>query len=251
MSWNKLKLAEDCEKCFWHDRVKRLYRPGYMDQGGGGHYNDIDRAMKESFDCVRKLLKPHPVMEEHGLDHLVPLAHPIIDDWREQYRGIFALHAPSGIAFYGIPDDVWFDIRTGCIHIVEYKSTHMGGTASLDEPWKQKTYTKQAEAYAWILLQWGMPVSRKSFFVFGQDEGESTHDDPFSITKKVRMRIVEHDLDCSWVHWDLLRARAVLRNPEPPEGREHCPFCKYGDTHRMMYGGLESTEEMRKRWAGM
>ena len=44
--------------------------------------------MKREFDVHRDEGTPHPYMTENGLSHMVPLDHSMMDEWRENFKGV-------------------------------------------------------------------------------------------------------------------------------------------------------------------
>jgi len=63
----------------------------------------------------------HPLMKAYGLK-AVPFAHEMIDEWRENFKGVQYLHKPSNFIVTGAVDDLWQD-ENGEIIVVDYKST--------------------------------------------------------------------------------------------------------------------------------
>ena len=47
-------------------------------------------------------------MKETG-KNLIPFQHEMIDEWRENFKGVQYLHKKTNLLFTGAVDDVWFD----------------------------------------------------------------------------------------------------------------------------------------------
>ena len=68
-----------CQRCFYLDRVKGLASPSMP----GWTLNETtDLLLKKEFDVCREQQEPHRVMQNYGLDHIVPFQHEDIDKWR-------------------------------------------------------------------------------------------------------------------------------------------------------------------------
>ena len=113
---------------------------------------------------------PHPVMAKAGLSHLRPFFHEDIEKWESSLHfgsspnHFNTIHERTNILFGGGLDDVWENLETGELHVVDYKSTAQMSMAPapLDEsfiaPPKDPNkkdykagYRRQMEMYQWIL----------------------------------------------------------------------------------------------------
>ena len=65
-------------------------------------------------------------------------------------------------------------LKTGVLHIVDYKSTAQGTRSperyqkkpvSIDDPWKA-SYKRQMDLYVWVMRQKGFEVSDTGFFLY-------------------------------------------------------------------------------------
>ena len=81
-----------------------------------------DALLKEEFDQVREAKQRHPVWDEFGLN-VRAFNHEAIDLWRNNFKGIRHLHEPTNFEIFGAVDDVWENLDSGELHIVDYKST--------------------------------------------------------------------------------------------------------------------------------
>ncbi|PIZ78024.1 MAG: hypothetical protein COY02_04330 [Parcubacteria group bacterium CG_4_10_14_0_2_um_filter_41_6] len=68
----------------------------------------VDILLKKEFDIHRAKNKAHPMMREYGLD-LVPFQHEMMDDWRENFKGVQYHHKPINLIITGAVDDIWSD----------------------------------------------------------------------------------------------------------------------------------------------
>ena len=83
-----------------------------------------DTLLKKDFDKYRAIGKPHPLMEKHGLGHLVPYNHEDFETWTKSLQlGLRTDFEEQNLIVGGGLDDVWHNPETNEIHIVDYKST--------------------------------------------------------------------------------------------------------------------------------
>ena len=102
ISRSKLELCHSCPRCFWSDTVKGIGKPGIP----GFLLNTlVDTLLKREFDAHREAGTPHPYMVQNGMGHMVPLDHPMMDEWRENFKGV---RAPKyGLMITGAVDVIW------------------------------------------------------------------------------------------------------------------------------------------------
>ena len=120
ISRTKLELCNSCPRCLWLDRVKGISKPGIP----GFLLNTlVDTLLKKEFDTHREAGTPHPYMVQNGLGHMVPLQHPMMDEWRENFKGVRV--AKHDLMLTGAVDDIWKsgEGESEEWYVVDYKST--------------------------------------------------------------------------------------------------------------------------------
>ena len=60
-------------------------------------------------------------MKQYGID-AVPFKHEMMDEWRENFKGVRFLHEPTNLLITGAVDDIWQN-PTGELIVVDYKAT--------------------------------------------------------------------------------------------------------------------------------
>lgn len=226
LSRSKLELFLSCPRCFYLDRRRGIGQPS----GPPFTLNiAVDALMKKEFDYHRARAEPHALMREFGVD-AVPFAHPKLDEWRENFHGMQALHAPTNFLFFGAVDDVWKGSDDGMLHIVDYKATSTTRTISLEDAWKG-AYKRQMEIYQWLFRRNAFPVSDIGYFVFVNadpsaklSDGEGGH---FGGKLEFRMQILPYTGDDGWVEEALMEAHACLCRDLPPASASQCEWCAY------------------------
>jgi hypothetical protein len=96
LSRSKVELVMDCPRCFYLDRRLGIARPA----GFPFNLNSaVDSLLKREFDRYRAEGAAHPLMTAASIN-AVPHAHPDLDTWRNNSRGVRSLHAPTKLEFY-------------------------------------------------------------------------------------------------------------------------------------------------------
>ena len=245
ISRSKLELCHSCRRCFWLDRVKGIGRPGIP----GFLLNTlVDTLLKREFDAHREAGTPHPYMVQNGMGHMVPLDHPMMDEWRENFKGV---RAPKyGLMITGAVDDIWKsgDGDTEEWYVVDYKSTASNANISAElflEDIYKGGYVRQMAIYQWLLRELGHPVSTRGFFVYenGNNDAtsllsEGTNESPRGIPLKPAL-IIEIDIanedviiegeriDLEWVENLVISAKSCLDMDSVPDAGEFCEHCAY------------------------
>ena len=183
-------------------------------------------------------------MIRNGLKHLVPFAHEDLERWVNalhfgaSLNHFNTLHEETNILFGGGIDDVWQNVETRELHIVDYKSTSQGVMSPKKEPkkinlegrWKQ-AYKRQIEMYQWILRRKGFPVNDTGYFVYvdGQhygvdgmlDDTENQANMGFTAT------LLTYRGDDSWVGDVLESIRTVLYQNQCPDHQADCEHARF------------------------
>ena len=134
----------DCPRCFYLDRRLGIARP----PGFPFNLNSaVDALLKREFDRYRAQGEAHPMMTGGGI-RAVPHAHPELEAWRNNFRGVRTTHAGTNLEFFGAIDDLWRDLDTGELMVVDYKATSKTTEVTLDAPW-QDGYKRQMAFYQW------------------------------------------------------------------------------------------------------
>lgn len=181
----------------------------------------VDFLLKKEFDLLRQARRPHELMKKYGIDAL-PFAHPELDLWRDNFKGIRCHHPPTNLIVTGAVDDLWENSH-GELLVVDYKSTSTEKEISLNDTYKQG-YKKQLEVYQWLLRQLGFKVSNLGCFVFA-NAGKNRPS--FDGRLEFELSIIPYVGETLWVEPLLLEIKKCLESPPlPPAGKE-CEYCAY------------------------
>jgi hypothetical protein len=206
----------ECPRCFYLDRVCGVSRPSIP---AFTLNSAVDVLLKKEFDIHRAKQESHPLMSTYKID-AIPLDHPKMKDWRENFVGVQFLHKQTNLLIFGAVDDLWINNKKE-IHVVDYKSTSKEEEITLDDKWKEG-YKRQMEVYQWLLRNNDLEVSEKGYFVYANGLKDKKAFDgklEFDIT------IIPYEGDTSWIEDTIYRIKETLDKdvlPTPSETCEHC-----------------------------
>lgn len=221
LSRSKIELFVRCPRCFWLDRVAGIKQP---DSPPFLINAAIDELLKREFDTYRTAAKPHPWFAQFGID-AVPFAHANIDQWRENFVGVQAVHQTTNLLVFGAVDDVWTN-STGELRVVDYKATaKTKEITDLDAPggWHD-SYRRQMEVYQWLLRANGFDVSNTGYFVYANGDASAK---TFENHVQFRTNIFPYKGDDTWVDPVLEKIKNSLESDEMPKASVTCDYCAY------------------------
>ena len=111
-----------CPKCFYLKEKHNINPPG---QPGHPINSRVDALLKEEFDILRKDEKPHPIFKEYNLNFIPynKLDPEILAKYRNNFKGVEAKSKKTKYILFGSLDDLWFDLDTDEIVVLDYKAT--------------------------------------------------------------------------------------------------------------------------------
>lgn len=218
VSRSKIDDFLNCPRCFYLDRRLKIKKP---DTPPYTINKAVDELLKKEFDVYRGKGEPHPLMRDHDID-AVPYAHEKLDDWRENFVGVQALHEPTNILVFGAVDDLWVT-SDGELIVVDYKATAKKSEVSLDAPW-QIAYKRQMEVYQWLLRQNGFKVSSTGYFVYCNGRLDL---DGFDSKIEFKIKVISYTGSDDWIDDTLVQIKECLESPEVPPNNAACEYCLY------------------------
>lgn len=217
LSRSKIENFMACKKCFYLDRRLGIGQPpGYPFNLNTA----VDTLLKKEFDAHRVKQIAHPLMKAYGLN-AVPFDHEMIDEWRENFKGVQYHHEPTNFIITGAVDDLWKD-ENGEIIVVDYKSTSKTTQVNLDAEW-QNGYKRQMEIYQWLLRNNGLKVSNTGYFVYCNGK---TDKEAFDGKLEFDIDLLPYTGNDSWVE-DTIKEIKKCLNGEIPDACEGCDYCNY------------------------
>ena len=231
LSRSRIENFVKCKACFYMQQVEGLKFPSIP----GFNINEAtDILLKRDFDKYRKLKKPHPFLINEGLDYLIPYDHEHFDLWTQSLHfgakdRLNFVHLNTNLKVGGGLDDVWLNLNTQCLHIVDYKSTSQKsdkGPINLDDPWKA-AYKRQMDLYVWVLKKKGFPVDREGYFLYCDADRfeEYSFLNSSDATMKFKINLIKYPVNISWIDPTLEEIRETIELSIRPN---HSDFCEYG-----------------------
>ena len=218
LSRSKLELFTNCQRCFYLDRRLGVGQP----PGFPFTLNSaVDALLKSEFDIHRAKKTTHPLMKAYGID-AVPFQHPLMDVWRETFKGIEYYHEPTQLTIGGAIDDIWVT-PAGELLIVDYKATSTTSEITLDAEYRQ-SYKRQMEIYQWLYRKNGFKVSNAGYFVYANGKKDK---EAFDGKLEFDVKIIPYTGDDSWVEQTVIDAHQCLSSDTIPDPAENCEWCKY------------------------
>ena len=167
------------------------------------------------------------VSKKYNLD-FIPYDHKDIDRWREpRTGGIAYVDEGVNLQLQGGIDDIWFDLKTKELVVVDYKSqsksTPDETQAYLDDQWHQG-YKRQMDIYVHILRNMKFKVSDMTYFMVCN--GEKSFD-KFDNKINFTTTLVPYKSDTKWIPAKIKEMKKTLDSEEIPEYSEHCEKCIY------------------------
>jgi CRISPR/Cas system-associated exonuclease Cas4 (RecB family) len=221
ISRSKIDMFLNCQRCFYLDRVLGITQPpGYPFSLNSA----VDHLLKKEFDIHRAKNTRHPLMEAYGLD-AIPYSHEMLNEWRENFKGMRYLHKPTNLLITGAVDDIWIDNKTKELIVVDYKATSKDAEVTLDADW-QIGYKRQMEVYQWLLRQLGFPVSNTGYFVYcnGRKDNKS-----FDGKLEFNIKLIPYKGNGDWIEKAILDIKKCLDSKKVPESPANCEYCQYVD----------------------
>ena len=218
VSRSGIELFVECPCCFYLNNRIGIRRPS------GPPFNinkAVDTLLKKEFDVHRVAKTAHPYMEKYGLD-AVPFQHEMMNEWRENFKGVRYMHEPTNLLITGAVDDIWQN-KKGELIVVDYKATSKNDEVNLDAEW-QDGYKRQMEVYQWLLRQLGFKVSATGYFVYCNGRADAK-----AFDGKVEFDVVllPYKGKDEWIEGTLAKLKKCLDNPKIPKTTSDCEFCGY------------------------
>jgi hypothetical protein len=219
LSRSKIDFFLNCPRCFYMDRRLGIGQP----PGFPFNLNSaVDNLLKNEFDYYRSLQKPHPYIERLGLN-AVPFQHEKLDKWRFNFSGVVYQHQRLNLHLFGAIDDLWIDLDTEELIVVDYKATSKNSEVNLDADW-QIGYKRQMEFYQYLLRNNGFKVSDTGYFVYCNGIKQK---DRFDEKLEFKISLLDYTGNGDWIEDTLLSLVNTIKSDKIPNFNENCNFCNY------------------------
>ena len=141
-----------CPKCFYLKEKHNINPPG---QPGHPINSIVDTLLKEEFDILRSEGKKHPIFKENNLNFIPynKLDPEVLKNYRNNFKGVEAKSQKTKYILFGSLDDLWFNLDTDEIVVLDYKATSNKNLEDYTTSTKHyhKSYLRQIDFYAYLL----------------------------------------------------------------------------------------------------
>lgn len=222
LSRSALEQFIRCPRCYYQRRRLGLKPPSIVPLTLAVA---VDALLKNEFDAVREDGSNHPLWLRECLN-VRAFRHTDIEDWRSNVKGIRCCH-PSGAEIYGAIDDVWEDLSTGELHVVDYKSTSKRGEPSIEDGWGD-SYKRQMEIYQWLFRKAGFKVSSIGYFLYVNGSKDGTFFDSAPEGRlQFKATLIPYEGNDNWVDSTINDAVLCLHSDRVPDSGADCDICRF------------------------
>jgi hypothetical protein len=219
LSRSKIELFIQCPKCFYLDRKLGVGRPPSFPFTLN---SAVDTLLKKEFDFLRAGKKAHPLIEKYGID-AVPVKHGMLEEWRNNFKGLRYLHKETNLLLYGAIDDLW-ESSKGEYMVVDYKATSKNEEIiALDKDW-QSAYKRQMEIYQWLGRKNGLNISDTGYFVYCNGR---TDLEKFDAKLEFDITLIPYKGSDKWIEKIVFDIYECLNSNRLPQAGKECDFCAY------------------------
>jgi len=215
-----------CPKCFYLKEKHNINPPG---QPGHPINSRVDALLKEEFDILRKDGKPHPIFKEYNLNFIPynKLDPEVLAKYRNNFKGVEAKSKKTKYILFGSLDDLWFDLDTDEIVVLDYKATSNKKLEDYTTSTKHyhKSYLRQLDFYAYLLKLNDFKVHNIGYWLIcnAADENQKT------FNKKVNFKtsILSYKLKTDYIEDTLVELEKCLEKKKLPQSGVDCDNCRW------------------------
>ena len=212
-----------CKRCFYLNTIKGLKSPSMP---GWPLNSATDEMLKFEFDIHRKNQTQHPEMKKvKSLKNVVPFQHEDIDEWRRNFGGFKVLDKDLNLELKGAIDDVWIDLKSNELIIVDYKSTskkEIKEDAWLADEFSQD-YLKQMNFYKFIFEKAGHKIKTTFFYIVNGLK----KDRPFNNSMEFEPHLIEYQPSTKQIPAQLKEMKKLMDSKKIPDINSDCESCNY------------------------
>ena len=219
LSRSKVESFIKCNRCFYLDRRLGISHP----PGFPFNLNSaVDNLLKNEFDYYRDRKEPHPYISRLNIN-AIPFKNENLDTWRQNFKGVSYDHHKYKFHLFGAVDDIWIDLDTDELIVVDYKSTSKSTEINIDAYW-QMGYKRQMEFYQYLLRKNNFKVSNKGYFVYGNGIRDKER---FDEVLEFKISIIPYVGNDNWVEPKLKEIFYILNQDKIPNFNDNCDYCNY------------------------
>jgi hypothetical protein len=233
MAKNPLRLSRSrwdnfikCPKCFYLKEKYDIDAPG---QPGHPINSRVDALLKEEFDLLRKEEKPHPIFKKYNLNFIPynKLDPEVLKKYRNNLQGVEAKSEKTKYTLCGSLDDIWFNLDTDELVVLDYKATSNKNLEDYTTSTKHyhKSYLRQLDFYAHLLKLNKFPVHKTGYWLIcnAADENQKV----FNNNVSFKTTLLPYELNTGYIEDTLVELEKCLENYKLPNSGEDCDNCRW------------------------
>ena len=209
LSPSRINLFLDCKLCFWMDIVKNIKRPsGPFPSLPSG----MDRILKSHFDMYREINGIPPEIKDTGA-RLFDNKN-LLDEWRNNRKGIRWTDPKSGIILMGAVDELL--VKDDKLIVLDFKTRGY--------PVKENTkenYENQLNIYSFLLEKNGHPTEDFAYLLFFHPNKVSEDGSVLFHRDLIKVKTDTKEAE------KLFRKAVNCINGSKPEKNDSCEFCNW------------------------
>jgi hypothetical protein len=187
--------------------------------------NAVDQNLKLSFDICREQKIPHKIMINEGLKNIIPYQHKDLEKWREPLRQGIQYPNPKNFLLTGGIDDLWIDLTTNELIIVDYKAQAKRIEDLKPENYwsipSHEDYKVQLSFYRYLFEKNGFPVKQKAYIV----HANANKNIPFENSLGFYTSLIPYETNVKFIEPTLTAIKDCLDSDLFPEPHENCHQC--------------------------
>ncbi len=213
-----------CNLCFYLEQKKGL-KP--IPQIPFTLNNAVDFNLKQTFDSYRTKKLPHKIMIDNDLSHVIPFAHPELDNWRDSiHKGIQYHHSETNLLLTGGIDDVWIDTKTEELIVIDYKAQAKNTLEELepDRYWSNsyhEDFKQQLSFYRYLFLKNKFEVKQTAYIV----HCNAKKGIPFEDVLEFHTSLIPYETNIDHIEPIILEIKKCLDRDEYPAPKPDCHYC--------------------------
>ena len=220
-----------CPKCFYLKEKHNINPPG---QPGHPINSRVDTLLKEEFDILRSEGKKHPIFKEYNLNFIPynKLDPEVLKNYRTNSKGVEAKSQKTKYTLCGSLDDLWFNLDTDEIVVLDYKATSNKKLEDYKTSTKHyhKSYLRQLDFYAYLLKLNDFKVHKIGYWLIcnAADENQKT----FNNNVNFKTSILSYELKTDYIEDTLIELEKCLEKNKPPISGNNCDNCRWFDERK-------------------
>jgi hypothetical protein len=215
-----------CPRCFY---LKEKYDIEPPSQPGHPINTRVDSLLKVEFDLLRKEEKPHEIFKEYNLNFIPynKLDPKVLAKFRTNSKGVEAKSLKTEYILFGSLDDLWFNLDTEEVVVLDYKTTSNKNLEDYTTSTKHyhKTHLRQLDFYAYLLKLNNFPIHKTGYWLIcnAADENQIV----FNNNLKFKTTLLPYKWNTDYIEDTLVDLEKCLENKEIPISGDGCDNCRW------------------------